>query len=245
MHITRDEATRQINALHDGILSAARRSVQDAIKIGEIISEQKKALPHGEFLPWVKTLPFDERTARRYIQLNEYRDKTDTLSDLQTAYQQIETIEAQKRMTEEERRRALIAEYRKTGKKPEGWDRSCDYAVQKDEERDREYEAFKKEQAEKQKEREEADAERESRFKANRIISDALKVATDEIFKKAEQTARWKDKIRLSDSGKDDPFMDAILEYLEGLTDDNRRIEACQNIIKICRNIAVQLQKVS
>ncbi len=52
-------------------------------------------LPHGEFLPWVETLPFDERTAQRYMKLNHYKNKTDTVSDLQEAYRQLETIEQQ------------------------------------------------------------------------------------------------------------------------------------------------------
>jgi hypothetical protein len=42
---------------------------------------------------------------------------------------------------------------------------------------------------------------------------------------------------------KDDPFVDAIMDYLNGLTDDNRRVEACYNIIKVCKGIANQLQQ--
>ena len=55
----------------------------------------------------------------------------------------------------------------------------------------------------------------------------------------------WKEKIRLSDGGQEDAFMDALIDYLETLADDNRRLEACNNIVKICRNIAVELQKKS
>ena len=40
----------------------------------------------------------------------------------------------------------------------------------------------------------------------------------------------------------EDPFQNAILDYLEELADDNRRIEACYNIIKICKEIANSLQ---
>jgi len=53
----------------------------------------------------------------------------------------------------------------------------------------------------------------------------------------------WKDKIRLSDGGKIDSFLDAIVDYMETLPNDNRRIEACNNIIKVCRNISIELQK--
>jgi hypothetical protein len=34
-----------------------------------------------------------------------------------------------------------------------------------------------------------------------------------------------------------------ILDYLEGLENDSRRIEACYNIIKVCKRIAVELQE--
>jgi hypothetical protein len=39
-----------------------------------------------------------------------------------------------------------------------------------------------------------------------------------------------------------DPFQDALMDYLEGLENDSRRIESCYNIIKICKRIAVVLQ---
>ena len=76
------------------------------------------------------------------------------------------------------------------------------------------------------------------------MFSDALNHATDEIINKHNKRIEWKDKIRISDNGKDDAFMDAIIDYLDTLPNDNRRIEACNNIIKICRNISVNLQKI-
>ena len=38
----------------------------------------------------------------------------------------------------------------------------------------------------------------------------------------------YKKKIEIS-------FKDALHSYLDGLDDDNRRIDVCNNIIKICR----------
>jgi len=50
-------------------------------------------LSHGDFLPWLQAnCSFNERTAQRYMKLNAYRDKCDRVSDLQEAYQQIETM---------------------------------------------------------------------------------------------------------------------------------------------------------
>jgi hypothetical protein len=54
---------------------------------------------------------------------------------------------------------------------------------------------------------------------------------------------QFKDRIRISHEGQADPFVDAIMDYLNGLPDDNRRIEACYNVIKVCKGIANQLQR--
>lgn len=72
---------------------------------------------------------------------------------------------------------------------------------------------------------------------------DFLKKAADIFLEHSEKRSTFKDKIRLSDDGKADPFVDAIMDYLSELKNDTRRIEACNNIIKVCRNISVKLQK--
>lgn len=91
------ERTKEIVNLHLGIEASLRRSVQDAIKLGELLAAQKEALPHGDFLPWIeRELPFNERTAQRYMMLFRYKSKCDTLSDLRTAYE-VAQIEDQRR----------------------------------------------------------------------------------------------------------------------------------------------------
>ena len=234
------QARDEIISLHTGIMQSARRSVQDAIKIGGIISEQKQLLPHGEFLPWVETLPFDSNTGERYRKLYFHANKIPNVGNLSEAYRQLETIEQQEKQSAEERKRAMIAEFRKTGIKPAGWDRSLDYIIQKD-----------KEQLERQKQiREQEEISRNNRVKereqkqhAENIFSSALEQATNEIFEKHAERKTWQEKIRLSENGKEDSFMSAIVDYLATLYDDNRRIEACYNIIKICKNIAIELQR--
>jgi hypothetical protein len=89
-----------------------------------------------------------------------------------------------------------------------------------------------------------ADKEKKEEFNEQNSLSDALLKATPILLAKLEERNNWKEKIRLSGDGNDNVFMDAILDYLETLPDDNRRIEACNNIIKICRNRSVELQKV-
>ncbi|MBN2324808.1 MAG: DUF3102 domain-containing protein [Spirochaetes bacterium] len=57
--------TNKIIELHQGIIEDLKRTVQDAIEIGELLTKQKAILQHGEFLPWIeKELPFSGRTAR-------------------------------------------------------------------------------------------------------------------------------------------------------------------------------------
>lgn len=235
------EAREKIINLHTGIMSAARRSVQDAIRIGEIISEQKKLLQHGEFLPWVRTLPFTDKTAESYMKLSSHSNKIENVSNLSEAYKKVGIFEYQEKQTAEQRKRSMIAEYRRTGIKPDGWDRSLDYIIKKQDEEKAKFEERSRkhfEQAEKEKQ------ERLKKENAEDLFSNVLNNAANEIMGNMKKRSEWKDKIKVSNNGKEDSFVDAIMDYLDTLEDDNRRIEACYNIIKVCKNIAVNLQKV-
>ncbi len=44
----------EITKLHSEIAGHLRTSLEKAIKIGELLAEQKESLKHGEFTPWVK-----------------------------------------------------------------------------------------------------------------------------------------------------------------------------------------------
>ena len=75
--------------LHNQIIADLKRSLDSAIRIGELLTEQKENLNHGEFGPWIKSnLPFTDRTAQNYMRLYRERDrlKTETVSDLKSAY---------------------------------------------------------------------------------------------------------------------------------------------------------------
>ena len=47
-------AASEINRLHAEICQAARATIEKAIRIGELLTEQKAGLKHGEWLPWLK-----------------------------------------------------------------------------------------------------------------------------------------------------------------------------------------------
>jgi hypothetical protein len=125
-----NERAKEITALHNGIGAAYRRSVADAVRIGELLSILKAEMEYGQYLAFVGGLPFSKATAKRYVQLFEYKDKTLTMSDLQSAYKAVKQLESQNRQQERERKRKLVATYLEAGEKPEGWDRSVDYVLQ-------------------------------------------------------------------------------------------------------------------
>jgi hypothetical protein len=55
----------EIVALHDEVVQSFRATLPKAIRIGELLIEQKAALKHGEFMPWIEAnLPFEGRTIR-------------------------------------------------------------------------------------------------------------------------------------------------------------------------------------
>jgi hypothetical protein len=83
-----ESRAQKINKLHDGIIDALRKSVDKAIEIGELLTEQKAALAHGEWLPWLKAnIKFAERTAQDYMRFYEHRKmlKSANVADLREA----------------------------------------------------------------------------------------------------------------------------------------------------------------
>lgn len=241
MNLTQDR-TQEIKKELADLNQSLKMSVQKAIRVGQLLTEQKEFIGHGKFISWIEdNLDITDETARKYIKLFQYKDKTQLNWNLQEAYQQIETIERQEKQSAEARKQTLIDEYKRTGKKPAGWDRSLDYLLQKEQEEEARREQRVKELKENMRREQE---EKERRRNQDDLFSHATQQIIDEGFKSIRERQEWKEKIKISNNGKDDPFMDALMDYLETLEDDNRRIEACNNIIKICRNISVQLQKV-
>jgi hypothetical protein len=83
------EAASEINRLHGEICQAARTTIDKAIRIGELLAEQKATLKHGEWLPWLDAnVQFTARTASNYLRVfkNRLRLKSETISDLTDAY---------------------------------------------------------------------------------------------------------------------------------------------------------------
>jgi len=80
---------QEIITLHNEIAGYLKTSLEKAIRIGGLLSEQKSSLKHGEFTSWMKAnLPFTDRSAQNYMRLHRERNrlKTETVSDLKSAY---------------------------------------------------------------------------------------------------------------------------------------------------------------
>lgn len=123
-----------------------------------------------------------------------------------------------------------ILKYKKTGNKPKGWTRADDYQFKKhydDEKRTERVDDFFQEKAN----------NKAAKKIQDKILDDAVKKAVDIESKKEEMFKNFETDGSLSG------VFNVINDYLLRLDNDSRRIEACQNVIKFCRNKAVDYQK--
>jgi hypothetical protein len=242
--MTLDQIAEKVNANHDRMQRGTRLLLDIALETGELLADAGNVptgtFPEGTFDEWLKSkIIFPRRTAYRYISLYNHKNQIADAGSLQEAYEQIETLEAQKRQNETQKAYNRVAEFRKTGVKPEGWRQHTDDKLAKEEqERDARIEQLKQEALNREKENQKKDQFREQQ----KAETDALINFLDQNIQTEKKRAEFKESIRLSADGMNDPFQDAILDYLKSLENDNRRIEACYNIIKVCKKIAVELQ---
>lgn len=83
----------EINRLHEEICQAARRTIQNAIRIGELLTQRRAELKHGQWLPWLdENINFDQKTAWNYMRLYEERDKLGNVPNLSDAYRRLADI---------------------------------------------------------------------------------------------------------------------------------------------------------
>lgn len=78
---------QEIVTLHNEIAGHLKMSLEKAIRIGELLIEQKTSLKHGEWLPWIEAnLPFSRQTADNYRRCYENKDKLLSVGNLIEAY---------------------------------------------------------------------------------------------------------------------------------------------------------------
>lgn len=79
----------EILKLHGELKGLVKRTLGTVVRLGQLLTEQKATLPHGQFAKWVDAnLPFTDRTARTYMKVYHNRNiiKTERVSDLTAAY---------------------------------------------------------------------------------------------------------------------------------------------------------------
>jgi Protein of unknown function (DUF3102) len=87
--IIRVSKISELNRLHDENCIAARKAFENGQRIGELLTEFKAGLGHGQWLPWLKAnTKINERTARNYMRIYRECDRLQigNISDLTDAY---------------------------------------------------------------------------------------------------------------------------------------------------------------
>lgn len=229
---------KEIKELQGDMKLSYRRTVDDAIKIGELLKDAKEQLDHGDFMPWCERQGLNRGNSQRYIQLAEYKPKIHNMCNLDQAYQLIESEENKRKREEFEKQSERIHIFKKTGEKPDGWNESTDAYRLKKEQEDSEYEERKRKAFE----------ERQKKFEEKKYSEN---IDTEQLLNEAakltgafEEKERILSKMRLTGNNSKEPIYDALFEYLIALN-ENQRLEACHNIIKFCKGIAAECQKKS
>ncbi|MHC1767144.1 MAG: hypothetical protein AB9869_23050 [Verrucomicrobiia bacterium] len=93
---TEEDRIKRVNELHRGLTQLGIQALQTAMECGEIlwtVRQDCKRKGHGVWAAWMETnLTFTEKTARRYIQVYENRDRilhslaAKEIQDLSAAY---------------------------------------------------------------------------------------------------------------------------------------------------------------
>ncbi|MBI2501925.1 MAG: DUF3102 domain-containing protein [Candidatus Latescibacteria bacterium] len=97
LQVTEQTRLEEIASLHGELVGMARQALPMAIRIGQLLHEQKEALLHGQFAAWIAAhLPFTPRTARNYMKVFEHRErlKTESVSVLTDAYRLLAPVPA-------------------------------------------------------------------------------------------------------------------------------------------------------
>lgn len=78
---------QEINERHAKMDRLAKDALENAIRIGELLTNEKDKCKHGEWLPWIKAnVQFSDRTANTYMRLFANKDKFEGASNIAQAY---------------------------------------------------------------------------------------------------------------------------------------------------------------
>lgn len=94
--LAKTDIVDEIRIHHETFVNGVKDCVDAALEIGRILNEQKAAMAHGQFLPWLESnVTFiASRTCRRWMQLDRNRSKLASVANLSEAYQMLEAPKA-------------------------------------------------------------------------------------------------------------------------------------------------------
>ena len=206
---------QEIVELHEGIVQSMRRSVQDAIRIGELLTEVKAdPVMRGEFLRWIdRDLPFKKSTAESYMKLWEHRSEIPNVGNLQDARRRIEQLEDQARQGERQRKAPPAEE---------------------EQQADAEFEERKR------KANEERQVETDRPGEPTREHS-----RLDDVIAAVLAEPPKHDDLKLADMraniGQGQVFT-VLKEYVDSFEGPNRQLEAIYNLLRYLKRAAIELQ---
>ncbi len=102
-----ETSAERINALHAEISNHMTLAVKKWVEMGQLLTEQKKRLPHGEWIPWIQSnLVFNERQAQKYMRTYTNRSSylIDNLIDSATSLNQAVALLAEPREEAEQKK---------------------------------------------------------------------------------------------------------------------------------------------
>lgn len=128
LQVVPEDIGKKIKELDEHINKAFRFTIHTAIKAGNLLKQAKEMLPHGSFTEWVKNeTGISDRTARDYMSFADYADSIKIAKDLSEARSIIDKQKKAIDGLDRVRVSGMMEERKKSGKKPDGWDRQCDY----------------------------------------------------------------------------------------------------------------------
>ncbi len=217
-----------------------KTSVTKAIEIGKELHEQKDALEHGQFVNWVENeLPISRKTVDRYIKTYIHQNKMVNLATLQEAYEQIKQIEHKERRKQSGKDQQIINQRKKSGVKPEGWERRHDHLYKKHLEEEAYRERVRKHFKEKEEAKEEKTKATKEKVRENTEFIN--KFFTQEIEKETKRKA-----FRLNTKNENvnqEVMFERISDYINSVGEVSRQLEKAHNIIKFVKGIANELQQ--
>jgi hypothetical protein len=84
------DRVERINLLHQELMGMVKMTVDIAIEIGGLLTQQKLECEHGTWLPWLKAnVPFSQKTAWNYMSCYKNRVKLVTVTNLNLTLKEI------------------------------------------------------------------------------------------------------------------------------------------------------------